>query len=329
MSRVPITIILLCMAAVRCTTNVPPPGPSVGSLPYLQTVAPGVHLVVGSFVEGRQPDGNSVVLEGREGLVIVDTGRHEAHTRRLLDVAARLEQPIVAIINTHWHLDHVGGNALLRESIPGVRVYATPAINEALGGFLANYERQIIEILPSIEDQAARVRLEKELDLIRSGAALAPTDPIVESQTVEIAGRELSLMVVPYAVTAADLWIVDRASGVVVAGDLVTLPVPFLDTACASGWIASLDTISAAGPVVLIPGHGPVMDGTQLERYRMGLQHLVDCGGRGESESVCADGWIEDLGDLIAESDEPFARRLLDYYVAHHLRTQDPTLCAE
>ena len=47
--------------------------------------------------------------------------------------------PIVAIVNSHWHLDHVSGNAALRAAYPRAQVYASDAIRDAMHGFLADY----------------------------------------------------------------------------------------------------------------------------------------------------------------------------------------------
>jgi hypothetical protein len=38
-------------------------------------VVPGIYLIPGSFVPGSQPDGNTIVFTGRDGLVVVDSGR--------------------------------------------------------------------------------------------------------------------------------------------------------------------------------------------------------------------------------------------------------------
>src|SRR5690349_2506517 len=46
-------------------------------------VAPGVHLLRGAFVPGSQPDGNTVILKAPDGLIVIDTGRHAAHTQRI------------------------------------------------------------------------------------------------------------------------------------------------------------------------------------------------------------------------------------------------------
>ena len=109
-------------------------------------LAPGVDLIPGTFVAGTQPDGNTVVFTAADGLVVFDTGRHPAHTQQIVDFANAAKKPVVAIVNSHWHLDHVGGNVLLRETYPGVRVYASGAIEGAMHGFLADYHKQLDEV---------------------------------------------------------------------------------------------------------------------------------------------------------------------------------------
>ena len=283
-------------------------------------IAEGIYLLRGRFVEGSQPDGNSVILEGSDGLIVVDTGRHAEHTRRILDFARQTERPIRAIVNTHWHLDHTGGNVLLRDELPEVTVHGTPAIEDARDGFLADYARQIEEYLPAIEDPNARTTLETELELVRSAERLAPTELVESSATESIAGRSLELNVERDAVTAADLWIVDIDTGVVIAGDLVTLPVPLLDTAVIDGWVQALQTIASRNPRIVIPGHGRVLDGSELAQYVTAFTNLVGCGESDRPDEACADGWIEDTHGLLAPDEEAFARRLLAYYVPRHIR---------
>src|SRR5688500_7483375 len=92
------------------------------------------HLVPGTFEANRGPDGNSVFLDAPAGLILVDTGRHPAHRDRLLAYARTRGRPIVAILNTHWHLDHSTGNAEIRAAYPAAPLYATRAIEGALAG---------------------------------------------------------------------------------------------------------------------------------------------------------------------------------------------------
>lgn len=288
--------------------SAPPPSPALPEL------APGVWLLRGAFIEGAQPDGNTLILQGRDGFVVIDTGRHRAHTEAILDFARHQRRPIRAVINTHWHLDHVGGNVLLRESVPGLRVHASSAIDAALEGFLASYHGQLREIIPR-SDSEARRRYEAELALIDAGRKLAPDETISSSGIRSIAGREVELRLGLPAVTAGDVRILDIRSGILAAGDLVTLPVPFLDTACPSGWRSALDDIAGQEFHLLVPGHGEPMSRAEFLTYRRAFGKLLDCGASDATKESCASGWIMELGAMLPESEHPFTRRLMDYYV--------------
>ena len=256
------------------------------------------HVIFGKFVPGRQPDGNSVVFSTREGLVVIDTGRHRAHTQQILDYARG--RKIAAIVNTHWHLDHIGGNALF----PDVKVYASGALGDALGGFLANYAEQLEEMIARTGGEEQE-RYRTELALIRNGKALLPD--VVVTGDRSVAGLRLHLE--KDAVTAGDLWVFDPKSKTLVAGDLVTLPVPFLDTACPAKWKDALDRLAAVRFERLVPGHGPVLSRAQFERYRTAYANFLTC------ESDCETRWLRDVGDLVPESEHAFARQLLGYYL--------------
>ena len=265
-------------------------------------IVPGVHLLRGAFVPGQQPDGNSILFAAPDGLVVVDTGRHREHTQAILDFAAARKKPIRAVINTHWHLDHTGGNVMLRKE---ARIYATSAIDDALKTFLANYAKQLKEG-------------SHDLALIRSGQ-LGPDEVISKSETRTFAGRPLELHV-EQAATLGDIWILDKASGVLVAGDLITLPFPFLDTASPKGWSTALANLTATDFKVVIPGHGPPMTRKQLEQYRAAFDNLLACAASTRTTKECGDGWVADAGDLVAASDSEFAHQAIDYYVTNVLR---------
>lgn len=276
-------------------------------------VVSGVHLIRGGFTPGSQPDGNTVIFTAPEGLIVVDTGRHVAHTQAIADFASAAKQPVKTIVNTHWHLDHVGGNVLLRRTFPGVRVYASGALSDAMTGFLANYKKQLEQMLKESPDAKS---FRAELDLIESGAQLAPDEVVTKSAARTFAGRELAVNLEQNAVTAGDLWILDRATGVLVAGDLVTLPAPFLDTACPAKWMASLDRIARSEFELLIPGHGAPMTRRQFETYRRAFGNLLKC----EEKKICIDGWLSDTAALTSGENATFTRQLMEYYADLMLR---------
>ena len=132
MAACPAALLLLLATAAAA-----PPG----GRPAAVEVAPGVWLLPGGFAPGAQPDGNTVLFSAPGGLVVVDTGRHAAHADAVLALARAAGAPIAAVVNTHWHLDHVGGNPRLRAAYPALRVHASRAIEGARTGFLAAYRR--------------------------------------------------------------------------------------------------------------------------------------------------------------------------------------------
>ncbi len=131
-------IVALALGSLAaCTTGarlVAPPG--------MQSLNPGMVLLPGTYdpdTGDGQPDGNSILIRAPEGLVVFDTGRHEqAFTGQIIDAAQRWKLPVAAIVNSHWHLDHVSGNVPLRAEYPQAKVYASTAIEDAMAHFLAD-----------------------------------------------------------------------------------------------------------------------------------------------------------------------------------------------
>ena len=304
---------------------------SAGLAHGASALAPGVDLIPGKFVAGTQPDGNTVVFTAPDGLVVFDTGRHPAHTQQIIDFATAAKKPVAAIVNSHWHLDHVGGNVLLRETYPSVRIYASGAIEDAMHGFLANYHAQLEDVIRKAgDDTVKQAPWRAELALIDAGPKLYPDERIGETSTRTIAGHAFRVGFESHAVTAGDVWLFDPTSRVLASGDLVTLPAPLFDTACAERWKNAIDRLGEIDFKVLVPGHGAMMGRADLATYRRAFDRLLECAARKSPKQACIDGWMTDAAALIPADDEKLARSLLDYYVDGNLRgdpAQKAKLC--
>jgi glyoxylase-like metal-dependent hydrolase (beta-lactamase superfamily II) len=312
-----VATLLATSAALAAEPGADPPAPLC---PESRALAAGISFLPGNFVAGAQPDGNTVLLDAPAGLIVIDTGRHAEHTRAILDCAAGVGLPVAAVINTHWHLDHIGGNPRIRAAFPAVEVWASGALAGARAGFLAEYRAQLVDAIAASPDPTQRAAWENELRIIDAGPALAPDHVVAASGTREVAGRELILGLVGHAVTAGDLWVLDPATGVLAAGDLVTLPAPLFDTACPDGWRAALDSLAALEFKLLVPGHGAPLTREQFERYRSGFTALLACASSDRSDGDCVEGWLHSLGALVPESERELARSLLGYYLPSILR---------
>ena len=283
-------------------------------------IAPGINLIPGSSSEGRQPDGNSILIDAPKGLILIDTGRHTAHQKDIIAFAKARQRPIAAIINTHWHLDHSGGNAEILAAFPKIPLYASNAIDGALRGFLpksrAEGEAYAISGEASPE-MASDIAL--DATAVDDPVSLRPTFPITKSKTMKIAGRKIDVHFAPFAATEGDLWMLDGRTGVLVAGDLVVAAAPYLDTACSDGWRMALDTIAQANFRILVPGHGSPMTKAQFLDWRNAFNNLIECAGRDLPKTNCIAGWKSDAAAFIPPGDREIDG-LIDYYLDSRLR---------
>ncbi|MCB9521408.1 MAG: MBL fold metallo-hydrolase [Kofleriaceae bacterium] len=314
--------LLPCLLLLGCgAPSAPAP---VAAAPTAPAPDPAPVVIPGTFAPHAGPDGNSVVLDAPRGLIVVDTGRHLAHQEALLAHARAVGKPIAVIVNTHWHLDHTGGNAELLAAFPDAEVVATPAIDGALAGFFPDSRARGAAFLASDRGTPAqRDEVARDLAAIDDPAALRPTRPITRSGPVDLAGRTVELRVAPFAATEADLWIVDEPSHTVIAGDLVVASVPFLDTACAAGWRAALADVDAVPFTRLVPGHGAPMTHAEFATWRAAFDGLLDCAASAAPTADCVAGWDRAAAAFIPVDDAERTDQMLTYYVDERLRAAD------
>ena len=290
--------------------------------PEIKLVEADYHLVPGSVPLDKGPDGNSILLDAPKGLILVDTGRHPEHAEKLLAYAKERGQPIAAIVNTHWHLDHTTGNLDIRQAFPQAHVYATTAIDGALKGFLARgreqSDKRLADPTTPTDQKAQLLRARHRLD---NPDALRPTMPVTKSGSVKIAGRKLDVHVAPFAVTEADLWLYDPQAKLAIVGDLVVDIVPFMDTACPDGWKKALEEVAATPFVTLIPGHGAPMNRAQFLQWKGAFDHFVDCGRSTRPKEECIAGWQREAASFIDDAHRQYVRQAADYYLDTRLRS--------
>src|SRR6188472_3562811 len=98
-----IASLVVALALTQAEPTQPPP-------PAAREIAPDTFLLAGAMLPDRGPDGNTVIMAGPAGLIAIDTGRHVWHSDGIIAFARGRGAPIIAIVNTHWHLDHSSGN---------------------------------------------------------------------------------------------------------------------------------------------------------------------------------------------------------------------------
>jgi cyclase len=211
-------------------------------------------LLPGSYA-WVQPDGswwinNAGAIVGDDGILVIDTCATAERTRRFLTAldAAGNGAPVRLAANTHQHGDHTYGNSLL------------PATTVLIGH---QEMREGLRVDPVIDgcppfwspvpDWGPVVRR-------------LPEVTVNSSMTVHVGEHRVELLHPGRpAHTTGDLvaWLPDQR--LLFAGDLVfarLTPLAFMGSV--DGALAAIDWLAALKPDLLVPGHGPVLIGEQI-----------------------------------------------------------------
>ena len=269
----------------------PQPAPSPAQKASLtHPLSDRVHAVTGAV--------NCAIVDAGDGrAVLVDSGQDKDYGKRIRRALEALDLRLAAIVATHSHADHFGGNAYLLRQFPDVEVLA-PAIEANL--IRAPY------LEPVYLFHGARPLPELTGKWLQ--AEPSPVHHEVEAGTLELAGASLTLLDTR---GHAHRQLSVQVDGVLLAADAVfgseTLeryPLPFAQDV--EGQLAAFDVVAACGADVVLPGHGEPTDDLPAlaERNRTAVLTAADavvraCDGGG-TEDVLA-GVAEAMGIVMAD----------------------------
>src|SRR5262245_4494411 len=226
----------------------------------LQPIAGRAHYIPGSNNLG-------VVVTGDGGAIAIDTGL-DKDTGRLIRKpldAARLT--LRAIVNTHHHADHIGGNDYLARNVAGLTIYA-PRLEAAL------IEHPVLEPI-YLNMGAAPLGALRNKWLMAKGT---PVDRIVDGERLAVAGVEFEVIALPgHSINQIGL----AVDGVCFAADGFFGPailqkhgIPYAHDVGAQ--LASLDRLAARNDLFFLPGHGDLTAHDGLEEVLAANQAAIN-----------------------------------------------------
>ena len=310
-------------------------------------VAEGIHVFIAPEPKTGVVNGNSTVIIGDNGVVVVDTGQFPTLAeRQIAEIRKLTDKPVRAIINTHWHWDHNLGNAAYRDAFPAASIISTPFTREFIStytpGFLARMTGQGDQLIEQIRAQLASGKRRDGTDLdagqrtslghllrdLEHGipelkqVKLAPPDVTFDRElTIRLGRREVRIIHPGRANTAGDVivWVPDAK--VLVTGDLVVQPTPYATNAYPAEWIAAMEKIRSFEAAAIVPGHGPVQrDRKYVDSLTEVLQFVVAQATKAVGDGLTLDEAkaridLEPFGKKFA-GDDAIRRKAFDEYFA-------------
>ncbi|HEX9229148.1 MAG TPA: MBL fold metallo-hydrolase, partial [Arthrobacter sp.] len=217
----------------------------------LRQVAEGVLVHESGFLQS-----NSVIVQGRDGVLLIDPGITREEMATLANDLRDLGQPIAAGFSTHPDWDHV----LWHEAFGAAPRYGTARCAASMQDLLstAEWQDRVAGVLPPELAEDIPMELLGLITGLPSDTAELPWDGpkvrIIEHQA--------------HATGHAALLI--EECGVLVAGDMLSdILMPFLDLEAVNPLEDYLEALRlfesvADGVVAVIPGHGSVGGAEQL-----------------------------------------------------------------
>lgn len=251
-------------------------------------VADGVYAAIAK--SGGLASGNAGFVIGNDGVLIFDTFFTPVAIEELIaEIQTLTKLPIKYAVNSHYHLDHTGGNqVLVARGVPiiahdNVMIWQTtknkrflPA-PEDLAKRKADAEKQLADTPADQADKRAQLeRTIRRLDVMSSIKLTNPTKTFKSgTMTIDLGKRKVILGTLP-GHTGGDVFAYVSDANVVFTGDLGwSKTLPNLVDATVNDWVPTLDQILKQYPTArYVPGHGGVAQASDIKGFRDYLDDL-------------------------------------------------------
>jgi len=251
-------------------------------------VGDGVFAAIGA--PGGQAGSNAGFIVGDAGVLVVDSFLTPKAAEELIAaIKQQTQQPIKYVVNTHYHLDHVGGNQVFQAmGMPiiaqeNVRAWV-PTKNSKFLPPPEQLKKQREDTAKSLADTPAdqaqkRQQLERRLKQIDSFLTINLTPPSLTYEAgplhLYLGKREVTLVTLPGHTGGDTLAFVPDAN-VLFMGDMGWVKtLPNLVDATVVDWVKSLDAVlTRHASAKFVPGHGEVGEAADIRDFRDYLDDL-------------------------------------------------------
>ena len=277
----------------------------------LQQLAEGVYAAI--HIDGGAAIGNAGIVDLGDRTLIFDTLFTPQAAVDLRTAAEALTgRPIDAVINSHWHNDHIWGNQVFSTNTDIIsteetrRLFIATRGHGAYDSFMADAEANLEATraqFQATEEEGQRRQLALWIDYHQSVVEAKPTlqvraPNLTFAERLAFHGTDRSAEAITFAGghTESDAVLFLPQEGIAFMSDLLFIGHhPYLGGGDPERLRHILEAVSDLAPKLLVPGHGPVgmADSlTQMGHY----VHTLD----GLARKMVEDGEAEETIDAMA-----------------------------
>lgn len=258
-------LLLLPAAAVAAPTYAP-----TGVAMLVKQVGPHSYYVQGQAGIATDNEGfisNAGFVVTDAGVVVIDALGTPSLAAKLKDLIATVtDQPVVRVIATHYHADHIYGLQVFKDA--GAEIWGPGGARAYLGSTQAEerLDERRFSLDPWVNDQTR----------------LIPPDRwLTDTTQFSLGGIDFRIDMLGAAHSDDDLSVYVEQDKVLYSGDIIFEGrVPYVGDANTKQWLAALTAMQTEGLNALVPGHGPAASNpsaavTATRDYVAYLRHVM------------------------------------------------------
>jgi cyclase len=264
-------------------------------------LAEGIYLIRHKNAPDHFPQGNTVVIIGATDVLVVDSCYLPSSAREdIAQIRQWTDKPVRYLLNTHWHNDHNQGNAAYGDAFPALTIIAQTETAKLMAlrnaSYLSEYPHRMERFQQEIDSgkhpngtPLTEGELEDLKNAVKGGKAASdavsaefrnlrvrvPDVTFDHELDLDLGNREVQLKYLGRGNTVGDAIAYVPNEKILITGDLVDSPVPYLGGGFPIEQVATLKRMAELDFEKLVPGHGGVLKGKDFVQQEIELIEAV------------------------------------------------------
>jgi cyclase len=261
-------------------------------------LADGIYEIRHPDAPDTFPQSNTTVIIGENSVFVVDSCLLPSAAREDVEQIKKwTNKPVTYLLNTHWHFDHTLGNATYAAAFPGIQIIAQTATQKTIAawnpGAVLRYPQRgerFKKILadgknPDGTTLTEADRKDYERSLAGLSAVLAefknavqriPNVSFDHEMSIDLGNRLVEIKHIGRGNTAGDTIVYLPKDKLLITGDLLDHPVPYMFGGFPVDFVNTLLALSRFDAQTIVPGHGDVLHDKSYILQSMELMQAVN-----------------------------------------------------